>query len=128
MVRICKIGREELSLLKDVELGLGDSEYNRQELEEAGFKRTGVLPIYLDFARYAQPPNPVLLRFMNEAPANVLFVGRVSPNKKHEDLIRLAPPAAYRELLDLALADLGSGVARLLAMLLPVADIGAARD
>jgi L-malate glycosyltransferase len=90
MIRICKIGREELSLLKDVDLGLGDSEYNRQELEEAGFKRTGVLPIYLDFARYRQPPNPVLMRFMKEAPANVLFVGRVSPNKKHDDLIRLA--------------------------------------
>jgi glycosyltransferase involved in cell wall biosynthesis len=90
MVRICTIGREELSLLKDVELGLGDSEYNRQELEDAGFKRTGVLPIYLDFARYAQPANPVLRRFLNEAPANVLFVGRVSPNKKHDDLIRLA--------------------------------------
>jgi L-malate glycosyltransferase len=90
MVRICRIGREELTLLKDVDLGLGDSEYNRRELEDAGFRRTGVLPIYLDFERYRQPANPVLRHLMNEGPANVLFVGRLSPNKKHDDLIRLA--------------------------------------
>jgi glycosyltransferase involved in cell wall biosynthesis len=90
MVRICRIGREELALLKDVDLALGDSEYNRQELEDAGFGRTGVLPIYLDFARYRQAPNRVLLRFLGDGPANVLFVGRLSPNKKHDDLIRLA--------------------------------------
>lgn len=90
MVRICTIGREELALLKDVDLALGDSEHNRQELEAAGFRRTGVLPIYLDFERYRQPPNPVLRRLLNDASANVLFVGRLSPNKRHEDLIRLA--------------------------------------
>jgi glycosyltransferase involved in cell wall biosynthesis len=90
MVRICRIGRDELALLKDVDLALGDSEYNRQELEAAGFRRTGVLPIYLDFARYRQAANPVLLRFLGDGPANVLFVGRISPNKRHDDLIRLA--------------------------------------
>ena len=90
LARICRIGREELALLKDVDLALGDSEYNRQELEAAGFRRTGVLPIYLDFARYRETPNPVLRRFLADGPANVLFVGRVSPNKRHDDLIRLA--------------------------------------
>jgi glycosyltransferase involved in cell wall biosynthesis len=55
-----------------------------------GFRRTGVLPIYLDFARYREAPNPVLLRSLRQGPKNVLFVGRVSPNKKHDDLIRLA--------------------------------------
>src|SRR5262249_37072446 len=33
---------------------------------------------------------PVLLRALGDGPSNVLFVGRVSPNKRHEDLIRLA--------------------------------------
>ena len=32
--------------------GSGDSEYNRRELEAAGFARTGVLPIVLDFEAY----------------------------------------------------------------------------
>jgi glycosyltransferase involved in cell wall biosynthesis len=91
MARICRIGREELRGLADgVDLALGDSEFNRRELEEAGFPRTGVLPIYLDFERYRLPPNPVLNRELGEGGQNLLFVGRVSPNKRHEDLIRLA--------------------------------------
>jgi glycosyltransferase involved in cell wall biosynthesis len=91
MVRICSIGRAELAGLRDhVDLGLADSEFNRAELEEAAFRRTGVLPIYLDFERYRLPPNPVVRRGLEDGTTNLLFVGRVSPNKRHEDLIRLA--------------------------------------
>jgi glycosyltransferase involved in cell wall biosynthesis len=89
--RICVIGREELeSLVGHVDLGLADSEFNRQELEALGFARTGVLPIYLDFRRYREAPNPVLRRFLEDGRTNILFVGRVVPNKRHDDLIRLA--------------------------------------
>jgi glycosyltransferase involved in cell wall biosynthesis len=91
MVRICSLGREEFKVLRDqVDLGLGDSEFNRRELEEAGFRRTGVLPIFLDFARYREPSGPVLRGLLEDGRSNVLFVGRVAPNKKQEDLIRLA--------------------------------------
>jgi glycosyltransferase involved in cell wall biosynthesis len=91
MVRICELGRRELATLADhVDLGLADSEFNRQELEEAGFHRTGVLPIYLDFDRYREAPNPVLQRTLGDGRTNLLFVGRLAPNKKQDDLIRLA--------------------------------------
>jgi L-malate glycosyltransferase len=91
MARICRIGREELLTLRDhVDLGLADSEFNRRELEEAGFRRTGVLPIYLDFARYREAPSPVVSRMLAEGARNLLFVGRVAPNKRHDDLIRVA--------------------------------------
>jgi glycosyltransferase involved in cell wall biosynthesis len=91
MVRICTLGRQELADLRDhIELALGDSEFNRNELERAGFPRTGVLPIYLDFERYKRLPNPVLARLLGDAGPTLLFVGRVSPNKRHDDLIRLA--------------------------------------
>jgi glycosyltransferase involved in cell wall biosynthesis len=91
MVRICTLGRAELAELGGhVELALGDSEFNRRELEEAGFTATGVLPIYLDFERYREAPSPVLQRALEDGLTNVLFVGRVSPNKRHEDLILLA--------------------------------------
>jgi L-malate glycosyltransferase len=91
MARICALGRAELGSLRDhVDLALGDSEFNRQELEAAGFPRTGVLPIYLDFARYAEPPGKVLARDLADGRTNVLFVGRVVPNKRHDDLVRLA--------------------------------------
>ena len=91
MARICARGRGELpGLAGHVDLGLADSEFNRGELEAAGFRRTGVLPIYLDFARYRERPSPVLGRVLADGRTNVLFVGRVAPNKRHEDLIRLA--------------------------------------
>lgn len=91
MVRICALGRAELATLRDhVDLALGDSEFNRQELEAAGFPRTGVLPIYLDFARYDEEPGRVLARDLSDGRTNVLFVGRLVPNKRHDDLIRMA--------------------------------------
>jgi len=91
MARICELGRAELKSLRgSVDLGLADSEFNRQELERAGFGRTGVLPIFLDFERYREPPNPVLRAVLEDGRDNVLFVGRVTPNKRQEDLIRLA--------------------------------------
>jgi len=91
VVRICAAGREELrTLVGHVDLGLADSEFNRRELEAVGFSRTGVLPIYLDFARYREEPSPVLRRLLADGLSNVLFVGRVAPNKRQEDLVRLA--------------------------------------
>jgi glycosyltransferase involved in cell wall biosynthesis len=91
MVRICDMGRRQLSSLRTcVDLALGDSEFNRLELAEAGFDKTGVLPIYLDFVRYKERPNPVLRCALEDGRRNVLFVGRVAPNKRHDDLIRLA--------------------------------------
>jgi glycosyltransferase involved in cell wall biosynthesis len=91
MARICTIGREELAGLRDgVDLGLADSEFNRQELEALGFPRTGVLPIYLDFARYREPPDATLLRVLDDGRVNLLFVGRIAPNKRQEEVIRLA--------------------------------------
>jgi glycosyltransferase involved in cell wall biosynthesis len=91
MVRICAAGREELrTLAGHVDLGLADSEFNRRDLEAVGFQRTGVLPIYLDFARYREQPSPALRRLLSDGLSNVLFVGRIAPNKRQEDLVRLA--------------------------------------
>ncbi len=97
LARICRLGRDELGTLRGhVDLALGDSEFNRRELQAAGFERTGVLPIYLDFARYVQADgrpragNRVLRRLLDDGLTNLLFVGRVAPNKCPDDLIRLA--------------------------------------
>jgi glycosyltransferase involved in cell wall biosynthesis len=91
MVRICELGQRELASLKgQVDLGLADSEFNRRELEQAGFERTGVLPIFLDFARYRERSNPVLARMFGDGLTNVLFVGRIAPNKRQDDLVRVA--------------------------------------
>jgi L-malate glycosyltransferase len=92
LVRIAARGREELrSLAGQTDLALGDSEFNRAELRSAGFDKTGVLPILIDFDPYLEvEPNVVLEEMLSDSRTNFLFVGRVYPNKRFEDLARLA--------------------------------------
>jgi glycosyltransferase involved in cell wall biosynthesis len=96
---LCYHGRRELrAFAPRSELGLGDSEFNRRELEQAGYARTGVLPIVLDLEVYRRAPSPVVRRMYDDGRTNILFVGRIIPNKKIEDLIRVF--AYYERYLD----------------------------
>ena len=105
--RLAALGRRELATLAGhVDLALGDSEFNRQELEALGFAPTGVLPIAVNTARITDaPPRPALERILSDGLINILFVGRIVPNKKIEDHIRLAEhvQALRRQLLPLHL-------------------------
>ena len=88
--RRCALGLEELKLLAPhFDLALGVSEYNRQELERVGFKKTGVLPIFLDFKDYYLAPEEPLKKDLTDGRINILHVGRIAPQKKIEDLIRV---------------------------------------
>lgn len=89
LARECYKGRLELQLFKEkVDLALGDSEYNRKELEEAGYPRTGVLPLLIDFDKFKKPADPVFSRILDTGKTTLLFVGRVIPNKGFEDVIK----------------------------------------
>jgi glycosyltransferase involved in cell wall biosynthesis len=87
LFRLAALGRRELATLAGhVDLALGDSDFNRRELEALGFTRTGVLPIAVNTERItAAPPRPALERILRDGLINVLFVGRIVPNKKIED-------------------------------------------
>ncbi|HEX5473816.1 MAG TPA: glycosyltransferase [Vicinamibacterales bacterium] len=92
LFRLASLARQELaSLAGRVDLALGDSAFNRRELEAIGFRRTGVMPIAVDLERLTQaPPRPALEHILRDGLINVLFVGRIVPNKRIEDHIRLA--------------------------------------
>lgn len=70
-------------------LALGDSLYNENELKEMGFKNTALLPLALDFSDFDQEPDPYILDAFSDHKKNFLFVGRIVPNKKLEDLVKL---------------------------------------
>jgi len=89
LVKLCFRGRRELTAYVDrSDLALGDSEFNRAELEALGFPRTGVLPVVPDFSHLDVPSSRLLAAGFDDGWTNVMFVGRVIPNKKFETVIR----------------------------------------
>jgi glycosyltransferase involved in cell wall biosynthesis len=92
LFRLATLARRELAtLVGRVDVAAGVSEYNRRELEAAGFSRTAVLPLLVDLERIRRAaPRPALDALLDDEMVNFLFVGRIAPNKKVEDLIRLA--------------------------------------
>jgi glycosyltransferase involved in cell wall biosynthesis len=90
MTRISRLGREELaSLAPHTSMALADSEFNRQELVDLGYRKTEVFPLFVDFQKYTRPVNAFTYELFKDDRINVLFVGRIVPNKKIEDLIRV---------------------------------------
>ncbi len=92
MFRLAELSRADLrTLVGHTDVALGDSEYNRQELQQLGFTNTGVFPIAVDLARVTAPASrPALEAVLDDGLQNFLFVGRMAPNKKVEDIIKLA--------------------------------------
>jgi glycosyltransferase involved in cell wall biosynthesis len=92
IANMARIGRLELATLAGrTDLALGVSDFNRRELESLGFTNTGVLPIAVNIDRLRNAsPVPSIQAMLSEDFVNILFVGRIAPNKKIEDHIRLA--------------------------------------
>jgi L-malate glycosyltransferase len=100
LFRLASLGRQELAtLVGHADLALGDSDYNRRELEELGFSQTGVFPIAVDTERVTRKiARPALEEMLDDGLVNFLFVGRIAPNKKIEDHIKLAE--VYKRYVD----------------------------
>lgn len=95
-------GRQELAHFKDVPFALAASEYNRQEMLELGFRRVEVLPYYITFdalrASAVSPAGQEVVARYDDGSVNLLFVGRLVPNKRQDDLIRAF--SAYHHLVN----------------------------
>lgn len=89
LARQCFRGRREIHAYVDrCDMALGDSEFNRQDLETLGFGRTAVLPVVPDLAHLDNTADWFVAHQFDDDWTNVLFVGRVIANKKIEDVIR----------------------------------------
>jgi len=131
LARECYKGRLEIKLFVDkVDLALGDSDFNRRELEMTGYPRTGVLPILMDFSKFDLPGDPVTRRLLEDGKATILFVGRVIPNKKFEDVIKVFHfyKKYYNPDSRLILAGDYRGLERYVASLLDLVDRLCLRD
>ncbi len=87
---LCKQGLQSLDFLKDkFDYVIGDSQFNIDELIKIGFTAPmRVLPILIPFEDYKQKPSgKVIHKYENDGYENILFTGRIAPNKKQEDVI-----------------------------------------
>ena len=76
-------------LADKVDYCVADSDFNKQDLLRMGYTcPIDVCPILIPFSDYDAPPSKtVLSQYQNDGITNLLFVGRIAPNKKQEDVI-----------------------------------------
>lgn len=80
-------GKKELvDVRNEFTHSFADSDFNLQELLGMGYENVGILPICYDF-KNLDLPHVVRQKFNG---IKILFVGRISPNKRQDDLIRFA--------------------------------------
>ena len=86
--KLLRKGRADLNLLsQSFSIAAGDSAYNTAELEQAGFHHPQIMPIPIDPGKWNLPPDPHVMNIYQDGRTNLLFVGRVAPNKCQHHLI-----------------------------------------
>ena len=88
--KLTEYGYEGTKYLSDkIEYAMADSAYNESELRRMGYTcPIDVRPILIPFDDYKKTPDPdVLAKYSDDGYVNIVFVGRVAPNKKQEDVI-----------------------------------------
>ncbi len=101
----CALAHGELVMLAGrAELGLADSHFNELDLRRAGYRRTAVLPVLVDYRRVGTgAPSDArvaaeLASLKERGGADILFVGRIVPSKGQHELVKAF--WAYRRLYD----------------------------
>jgi len=99
MCRAAEEGREQLARMASaVDAAITVSSYNASELMELGFPKPSVIPILIPFGDYDRDPDPKRMQELSDGKTNILFVGRVAPNKCQEDILSVF--AEYRKNYD----------------------------
>ena len=84
-----KYGRKGLKYAqKYIDYSIADSTYNKNELLELGYKNVEVVPVFISFEDYKKDGSLKILQKYNDNKINILFVGRIAPNKSQEDVIK----------------------------------------
>lgn len=87
--KVCEYGLEGARYLADkVDYCLAVSDFNKQDLINMGYKcDIDILPVIIPMSDYDKKPDKGVMKEYSDGYTNILFTGRVAPNKKHEDLI-----------------------------------------
>jgi len=86
---ILEQGRSDLKKLSQhFPLSVGDSVFNASELQACGFDNPMVLPIAVNPCKWNHSPDSKIMGCLQDGKVNLLFVGRVAPNKCQEHLVK----------------------------------------
>lgn len=87
--RNTKVGLKQIAGLSEiVDYGMVVSDYNKSDLEQMGYTcPIDVVPILVQFNDYKKAPSKEIIEKYNDGITNLVFVGRMAPNKKVEDVI-----------------------------------------
>lgn len=84
-------GLEQLKKISgEIKYCIADSAFNKQDLIQLGFHGSiKVIPLILHFNKYEKKPDRKILELKDENISTFLSVGRIVPNKKIEDIIKV---------------------------------------
>lgn len=89
LLELLRRGREQLSGYPSVTtLALANSRYTELELQEMKFRDTAILPLIINFEIYKKFNDDILLKYDDDY-VNIIFTGRIIPQKRQEDLIKI---------------------------------------
>lgn len=88
---LTEYGLEGVKHLKNkIDYCLTDSSFNKSNLIEMGYKcPIDIRPILIPFDDYKKTPDEKIIRkYSQDGFVNIIFVGRIAPNKKQENVIK----------------------------------------
>ena len=88
--QLTELGYKGVEYLRDkIDYVLAVSAYNRSELVKMGYTcPMDIRPILIKFDDYRQTPDEATIKKYSDGKKNLVFVGRIAPNKKQENVIR----------------------------------------
>ena len=92
-----QLGRDQMARYATIcDHAICDSDFNKAELDALGYQSTETVPVLFDISDVKADKNALARLRRGRHGTQVLFVGRIAPNKGHHDLV-----AAVRTLRDI---------------------------
>ena len=83
-----QLGREQMARYAEIcDHVICDSDFNKSEMEELGYRSTKTIPVLFDQLRGDPDQSKLSKLKRTRSGTQILFVGRIAPNKAHHDLV-----------------------------------------
>jgi glycosyltransferase involved in cell wall biosynthesis len=96
----CLRGKSDLpKIIPFINYGIAFSDFSLQDLRKAGLTKTARLPLQINLNNYKIPPDPLTLEYFNGSGRKILVVGRIAPNKKVDEAVRVVSMVPHSRLI-----------------------------